>query len=163
MTTASEPCPCGSAAAYATCCAPYHQGEREPADATALMRSRYAAFATKNVDYLWRTLHADHDDRARPEAQVRRELRDACSANRYLGLRVLDAQEPDSEGVARVLFAVRVFHRGRDVSFVECSAFAREEEAEGWRYIGGEGTSVAFEAVRETTIEAFLATRDRER
>jgi SEC-C motif-containing protein len=119
------------------------------------MRSRYAAFATKNVDYLWRTLHADHDDRARPEEQVRRELRDACNANRHLALRVLDAEGPDGDGVAHVLFAVRAFQRGREISFLECSAFEREGEA--WRYVGGEGTSVAFDAVGETTIEAFSA------
>jgi SEC-C motif-containing protein len=139
------------------CCAPYHRGSREPADATALMRSRYAAFATKDVDYLWRTLHTDHDDRARPEEQVRRELRDACNANRYLALRVLDAQGPDCDGVAHVLFAVRAFHRGREISFVECSAFARE--GEGWRYVGGDGTNVAFDAVGDPTIEAFFASR----
>jgi SEC-C motif domain protein len=157
VVTQSKPCPCGSAAAYTTCCAPYHRGSCEPADATALMRSRYAAFATKNVDYLWRTLHTGHDDRARPEEQVRHELRDACNANRYLALRVLDAQGPDGDGVARVLFAVRAFHRGREISFVECSAFARE--GEGWRYVGGDGMNVAFDALGDTTIEAFSASR----
>jgi SEC-C motif-containing protein len=150
-------CPCGSLTPYAACCAPFHRGEREAPDAPALMRSRYAAFALKDVDYLWRTLHRDHDDRTRPEAQVRRDLGDACAKNRYMGLRVLDAREPDAQGVARVLFAARVFHKGREVSFVECSEFSRD--ADGWRYLGGEGVSVPFASVGQMTIAAFLGAR----
>jgi SEC-C motif-containing protein len=100
------------------------------------MRSRYAAFALKEVDYLWRTLHVDHPDRARPAEDVLRELRDACSANRYMGLRILETEEPDAKGLAHVMFAARVFRKGHDLSFVERSEFLRDRE--GWRYLRGD-------------------------
>lgn len=131
-------CPCDSLLPYVECCAPYHRGTREAPDARALMRSRYAAFVLKEVDYLWRTLHADHPDRDRPAADVLRELRDACSANRYMSLRVLETQEPDAHGVARVTFTARVFRKGRDLSFVERSEFLHD--GHGWRYRYGEVT-----------------------
>ena len=48
-------CPCGSGRAYGACCGRFHGGE-EPPDAEALMRSRFAAFARGEYEYLWRTL-----------------------------------------------------------------------------------------------------------
>jgi SEC-C motif-containing protein len=53
----SRPCPCGSDAAYEACCQPLHHGERDAATAVELMRSRYAAYATGDADYLFRTWH----------------------------------------------------------------------------------------------------------
>jgi hypothetical protein len=41
---AATPCPCGSGAVLATCCAPYHAGATPP-DALRLMRARYSAGA----------------------------------------------------------------------------------------------------------------------
>ena len=35
----------------------------EAPDAERLMRSRYSAFALREVAYLWKTLHPDHPDR----------------------------------------------------------------------------------------------------
>jgi SEC-C motif domain protein len=49
-------CPCGRGA-YATCCAPLHEG-KPAADAEALMRSRYSAYALDRADYLLATWHA---------------------------------------------------------------------------------------------------------
>jgi SEC-C motif-containing protein len=121
------------------------------------MRSRFAAFATKQVDYVFRTLHADHEDRARPREGVMRAIRDACAENRYLGLRILDARGPNADGVAQVLFAARVFHRGKERSFVECSDFVHD--GVGWRYRSGEGIARAWDEVRPTTIAEFLARR----
>jgi SEC-C motif-containing protein len=100
------------------------------------MRSRFSAFASKQPAYLWRTLHADHEDRARSEVDVLRDLRSACATNRYLGLRVLEMWPPDDAGVARVLFAARVFRKGTDISFTERSEFLHD--GTGWRYLRGE-------------------------
>jgi SEC-C motif-containing protein len=105
------------------------------------MRSRYSAFATKNVEYLWKTLHPDHEDRARRREEVLADLRAACGAHKYTGLTILDRREPDGEGIARVLFFAKVFRKGQDRSFVELSLFEREGGGgEGpWRYLAGQG------------------------
>ena len=137
---AASDCPCGSALPYRACCGPLHRGEREAADARALMASRYAAFATKQVDYLWRTLDPEHEDRARPRAEVLAGIRRSCETNRYMGLRILDHAPPDAAGVARVLFVARVFERGKDHSFVERSEF--RHDGVGWRYWRGDGAMV---------------------
>lgn len=128
------PCPCSSGRRYSQCCAPYHRGA-EPPDAEHLMRSRYAAFALKEVGYLWKTLHPEHPDRARPEADVLREIRAFASTHKFPGLRVLGYQPPDAGGTARVLFFAKVFERGKERSFVELSDF--RHDGTGWRYLSG--------------------------
>ncbi len=99
------------------------------------MRSRYAAYARGDADYLWKTLHPDHEDRARPRDVVLREMRDAFRQFRYMGLRVLDHSPPDADGLARVLFLARVFEKGRNRTFVERSDFFHD--GTGWRYHSG--------------------------
>jgi SEC-C motif-containing protein len=154
MPSASD-CPCGSGRRYEACCRPFHREGREPPDAEALMRSRYAAFAKKDAAYLWRTLHPDHEDRSLDEAEAIRQIRATASALRYMGLYILDRQGPDVEGVAQVLFLAHVFEKGRDRSFVELSDFARD--GEGWRYLRGEPIAAARIAgeARGLTIATF--------
>jgi SEC-C motif-containing protein len=56
-------CLCGTGIAYQHCCKPFHSGEKLPATAEALMRSRYTAYALQNGIYLQATWEAGN----RPE------------------------------------------------------------------------------------------------
>jgi SEC-C motif-containing protein len=137
----SDLCPCGSGAAYKTCCAPYHKGEREAPDAESMMRSRYAAYAKREIAYLIKTLDAAHEDRKVPEAELQGLLAAAARNQRYMGLTILDHRGPNAAGIAEVLFLAKVFERGRDFSFVERSEFTHD--GTGWRYRRGEPVPVA--------------------
>lgn len=141
-------CPCTSGVAYAECCAPYHRGEREAPTPEKLMRSRFSAFARGDAAYLWRTLHPEHEDRSRPEAEVVRQLREAARTYRYMRLAILGAEAD------QVLFLANVFEKGRDVSFVELSRFAHD--GVGWRYLSGTARAAKELAdPRRVTIESF--------
>ena len=94
------------------------------------MRSRYAAFARGDVDYLAKTLCADHPDRTDTAAADYRRARENL---RYLDLCILHASVEGDVG--EVLFYARIFERGVDVSFVELSGFVREDGA--WKYASG--------------------------
>lgn len=155
--TRPTPCPCTSGLPLARCCGPLLAGLAEAETPTALMRSRYAAFARGEVDYVYRTLHPDHADRRDPEDLVRRSIAESARANRYTGLAILDADGPDAGGVARVLFRAKVFQKGRERSFVECSEFARD--ARGWRYLRGVARPIVRcpNDLNSLTIPAFLA------
>ena len=48
-------CPCCSGKTYEHCCKPFHSGEKNAANAEALMRSRFCAFAIPNGAYLMET------------------------------------------------------------------------------------------------------------
>ena len=126
----SRLCPCHSKKRYADCCGPLHRGAREAATPEELMRSRYSAFALGEVDYLAKTLSKDHPDRTESAAA---EYRRARENQRFLDLCIIHTSI-DGE-VGEVLFYARIFERGRDCSFVELSAFVREDGA--WRYASG--------------------------
>ena len=50
-------CYCCSGKSYENCCQPFIEGIAKPPTAEALMRSRYSANVTVNVDYLLKTTH----------------------------------------------------------------------------------------------------------
>jgi SEC-C motif domain protein len=54
----STSCFCGSAIPFHACCQKYIDGSQKAPTALALMKSRYSAYATHQVDYLWDTTHS---------------------------------------------------------------------------------------------------------
>ena len=94
-------CPCRADAqdklAFSACCGPYLAREKYPPTAEALMRSRYSAFATADIDYLFETLAEDqrHDfDRAATS--------DWAKKSEWLGLAIVATEggaTSDSTGV----------------------------------------------------------------
>ena len=148
-------CPCHSGRTYDACCAPYHQGLREAPDPIALMRSRYAAFALGEADYLVRTLDAQHADRALPRADLLRSLRGARERLRYPSLAILDSRQSADSG--EVLFSAGIVERGKDQSFVELSDYSHD--GAGWRYASGILVPLTElgRPPEGLTIDAFLA------
>jgi SEC-C motif-containing protein len=128
------PCPCGSQQPLAACCGATLDGA-EPADAEALMRSRYTAFVLGRYDHLIRTLHPDHPDLRLPRRAVRERLAKHGKRARYRGLAILDRDGPDARGAQRVLFRVTMLLSDADASFVELSRFLHD--GTGLRYHGG--------------------------
>ena len=58
-----QTCPCGSGTPYDGCCGRLHRGADQATTAEELMRSRYAAYAVGDLDYVFRTWHP----RTRPD------------------------------------------------------------------------------------------------
>ncbi len=129
---AANLCPCHSKKKYAACCGPLHRGVREAATPEELMRARYAAFASGEVDYLVHTLCADHVDRKEDATATYRKAREN---SRFLDLCIMHTSIDDGGDVGEVLFFARIFERGEDCSFVELSGFVREGGA--WKYASG--------------------------
>ena len=84
-------CPCGSGRDYESCCGLLHGGIAPAQTPEQLMRSRYAAFALGDADYLLRTWHP----RTRPE-----ELRLDPGLS-WLSLQIVDATGDEVEFIAR--------------------------------------------------------------
>lgn len=138
---APKSCPCGSHGAYAECCGLLHTGARQAQSPFELARARYAAFALGRADYLWATLHPDHDAQAQGEAAYRNGVERMQRGYDYRGAELLDERPADKYGAAQVLFLARVFQHKRDLSFVECADFVKVED--GWRYLGGESRALS--------------------
>jgi SEC-C motif-containing protein len=120
-------CPCGRAA-YAHCCGRLHAGA-PAADAEALMRSRYSAYALGLADYLLATWHPA----TRPDTL---DLR-SDPPLRWLGLDV--KRHVPAGDTAVVEFVAR--HRqggGRAARLHETSRFVHERQQ--WFYVDGDMT-----------------------
>lgn len=125
-------CPCGSDIEIAICCGRYHAGETAPT-AVALMRSRYAAYATGNLDYIAATC-------AGPAALSfnRAEAEHAQLGTHWLGLEIIATRKgrvSDTEG--NVSFIARYRHNGQVSAQSETSQFRRMDGV--WYYWDRDG------------------------
>lgn len=136
--SADAPCPCGSGQDFAHCCGPLLEGS-PAANATALMRSRYTAFALHDYDYLVESTHPDFRDGVTAET-----LAQNAANITWLKLEIRDAQDnlPAPEGVTRaegtfssVTFVALFELGGKTYQHAETSYF---QEYQGhWRYVEG--------------------------
>ncbi|MEK7990789.1 MAG: YchJ family protein [Thiotrichaceae bacterium] len=119
-----EICPCGNQQTYMQCCAPYHQGNKKPTTAEALMRSRYTAFVFELKDYLLVTWHSS----TRPK-QLQFEPNTI-----WLGLKVKACEaglQDDNQGM--VSFVARYKIQGKAHRLIENSRFIKQQEQ--WFYV----------------------------
>ncbi|QWF21377.1 SEC-C domain-containing protein [Nocardioides sp. LMS-CY] len=115
-----QPCPCGSGATYDACCGRMHRGAVAAATAEELMRSRYAAYAVGDLDYVFRTWHP----RTRPDDLA------PDPGLTWTGLRVTDA------GADWVEFVASFTRAGAPGELRERSRF--ERRAGRWMYVDGD-------------------------
>ncbi|WP_158045624.1 YchJ family protein [Skermanella pratensis] len=124
-------CYCKSGRAFDDCCGPYLAGTAAAPTAEALMRSRYSAFATANVDYLESSLL--------PETRgdfSRADTEQWARSSEWTGLEVrstTDGGEGDTEGF--VEFVAHFTMQGKPNVHHETGRFARRDDR--WYYVDG--------------------------
>ena len=123
-----EPCPCGSGRTFTDCCKPVIERERVAATAEELMRSRYAAFATSNVDWIMDSHHPDTVDEI-----DRDEVAQWAGSSEWLGLKIRATEDggPD-DATGTVDFRARYSVQGRQIDHVERAHFERDNGE--WRF-----------------------------
>lgn len=127
----SSRCPCGSGDIFGACCAPVLRRERRAATAQALMRSRYTAFAVRDLEHLLDSWHPS----TRPG---REELEDSLTSDvRWLRLQVLATEQggPFDDAGTVEFVAISKSAQGRQEQH-EVSHFVREDGA--WYYVDGD-------------------------
>jgi SEC-C motif-containing protein len=114
-------CPCGNPAPIAECCGPYLDGTRLPPTAEALMRSRYTAFATGNVDYI----HDTHDPATAGELD-REATRAWSEKSEWLGFELIAADGGGADDDAgTVEFVARYRLQGSEHRHHETATFTK--------------------------------------
>lgn len=111
-------CPCGSGAAFTECCEPIMQGIRTADSPEQLMRARYSAYATANIDFL-------HDSLL-PEARGdfdREGTKGWASGSEWRSLEIVNTEAGDSEGT--VEFIATFTQQGNEVRHHEISRFKK--------------------------------------
>jgi SEC-C motif-containing protein len=126
------PCPCGSGRKFKRCCQRFHQGTPAPTP-EALMRSRYAAYAVGDIDYVIATTDPEGPQWQADRAAWAEDIRRFSTLTRFEKLEIRDVS-PIADARGEVEFHAQLRRDGDDVSFAERSAFVRRESR--WLYVG---------------------------
>jgi SEC-C motif domain protein len=117
-------CPCGSDKPFSECCEPFLNGTSNAPTAEALMRARYSAYVTANIDFIERTIHSSG------RADFNREsARKWAEQSQWHGLEVLNViggKEEDVEG--SVEFIATYSQKDESVKHHEVATFRKEDE-----------------------------------
>ena len=124
-------CPCGKGESLETCCGPLLSGKVLPETAEALMRARYTAYATGNIDYIVET----HDPDRRGEVD-RRNTEAWSKTSEWLGLEILSTEKggPEDE-VGVVEFVARYKLKGVKIDHRERALFRKNGSR--WVFVDG--------------------------
>ncbi len=126
-------CYCQSGKDFANCCEPYLNGEDLPDTAEKLMRSRYSAFATANIEYL----SLSHEPEGREELDVK-ELTAWAKKSDWTGLEVvktLQGEKGDSKGYVEFIARYRIGEQ--DYEHHEVAEFRFDKHEREWFYVDG--------------------------
>lgn len=137
MTTSPAPlpddarCPCGSGDVHGACCGPVLRRERRAPTAEALMRSRYTAFAVRDLEHL---LHSWHPSTAPTREDLGASLAEQV---RWLRLEIhaMTGGGPFDDTGTVEFTTISTGPRGRSVQH-EISRFVRE--GGHWYYVDGD-------------------------
>ena len=121
----NDSCPCGSGLSFEACCCPVISGKEKARTAEQLMRSRYSAYVTQDVDYLVSTTHPDSrtPDLADSIATWMKQVE-------WIRLHVLRAE------LDRVEFMAEYISDGKPAQHHEQSVFKKYRGE--WFYVGEE-------------------------
>ena len=124
-----ELCPCKSGKTYGECCGPIISGQTKAPTAEAVMRARYSAYATGEIEYLrtsaTKAVQAEFDENA---------SRAWSKAATWHRLEIIRAEEDGKKAV--VEFRAAYTANGEFCNHHEVSQFVKE--ADGWKFADGE-------------------------
>ncbi len=125
-------CPCGSQNEFNACCDPIIKGESNAQTAAALMRARYSAYTTGDIDFIIDSTHPDHR-----EDMNREEIEAWSSKSKWLGLEIVDTAEgTERDNWGMVEFKANFQLGGESMSHHERSEFHKTDDK--WFFVDGE-------------------------
>lgn len=124
-------CYCGSEKILSLCCEPYILGKSFPATPEQLMRSRYSAFVTRNVNYLLATLAIE---KHKPNEKAK--LTESIKGTKWLGLKVIATSPIESTNQMGTVEFVAFFEENGVQQLHERSRFIFRDDR--WYYLDGE-------------------------
>lgn len=144
------PCFCGSKQPYDACCQPIHQNPKLATRPEQLMRARFSAHMTKNVEFVVATYHPSCH-----AAQEKDSIAESVHSH-WTRLEVLSTEEGSTDNEGFVSFKAYLEDEGLEYCLSERSRFLFENEQ--WFYVDGELDDST--APRPITIESTKVGRN---
>ena len=125
-------CACGSNIDFNKCCEPIIKGQTPAPTAASLMRARYTAYTTGDIDFIIESTHPNHRE------DMNREEIEAWSKNsNWTGLEIADTAEgTETDDWGMVEFKANFEINGEQLSHHERSEFYKVDDK--WFFVDGE-------------------------
>lgn len=118
---ATDTCPCASGKTFVECCQPVIAGKRQAQTASELLRARYSAFVSADIDFIVETHHPSTRD------QVTREsIEEWSTGSEWRGLEIHSEDDGDDADTSIIMFTVRYDVDGVPQEHFERSIFHRD-------------------------------------
>jgi SEC-C motif-containing protein len=124
-------CYCQSNKSFETCCQLFLSGSSLPRNPEQLMRSRFSAFCTENIEYLLATHHPSMRQADEAEALLK-----TIKQTQWIGLKILKAVKPKPEGIEAYVEFVAFYQVNNIEQLHENSRFIRDNNQ--WYYLDGQ-------------------------
>jgi SEC-C motif domain protein len=124
-------CLCGSDKLFSECCEPILNGTSTAPTAEALMRARYSAYATANIDFVARTSHSS--TRADFDRESARKWAEQSQWHGLEIINVIDGKENDDKG--SVEFIATYSQKDEKIEHHEVATFRKEDGV--WTFVDG--------------------------
>ena len=124
-------CPCGKGESLEVCCGPVLSGKRQAETAEELMRARYTAYATGDVDFIVESHDADR------KGEVDRKNTEIWSkGSEWLGLEITSTEKGTPEDDTGIVeFIARYKVKGTKIEHRERALFRKQNER--WVFVDG--------------------------
>ncbi len=127
----TKTCPCGSDQPFSECCEKYINGSLNAPTAEALMRSRYSAYATANIDYIEQTLLPS--TRSDFDRESARKWAERSQWHGFEIVNLVDGGENDNKGT--VEFVATYSQKDQRMNHHETATFRKQDGK--WYFVEG--------------------------
>ena len=139
-------CYCGNNKSFKECCEPFIKKQKHPATVEELMRSRYSAYVTKDIDYIESTHTVEERDKLSIE-----ETRKWAEDSIWLGLEILKVEKGQpSDDSGKVEFIAKFSQNNLVYEHHELSRFEKRDNQ--WFYLDGKVSQQTSAVTKEKEV-----------
>lgn len=127
-------CACGSNVEFKNCCEPFLEGKAVADTAEKLMRSRYVAYVTANIDYLETTLAPESRSDFDPKA-----TKQWAKQAKWKNLEIVSTEKGTAQDTKGTVEFIATYNDGQEtLDHHEVSQFRKDVKDGRWYFVDGD-------------------------
>jgi len=118
-----KPCPCESGINFESCCQPVIKGAEKAESAEQLLRARYSAFVSGDVDFIMVTHHPEKVDDIDKSS-----IKSWSRESQWMGLEIVNVDKSaEKDGEVAIDFVAKYLQEGKTYKHAESSLFKKTD------------------------------------